>query len=342
MPVFLYAFGRARRDELPFFSKPQRQPCKNPWLTVRWYYTMPDSTAPTARFMRSEARMMDLVLSFAREDQRVRLVGMEGSRLDPDAPEDRFRDYDITYIVTDIGSFIADDAWLDYFGRRIIMQKPEAMSLFPPELGGWFSYLMLFTDGNRLDLKLVPLEELQKYLTSESRLTILLDKDGMLPGPVTPSNRDFVVHPPAAAQFDDCCNEFWWVATYVAKGLCRGEFLYAADHLDSYVRPSLLRMLSWEATACRPPGTVVPGKSYKYLFRYAPADTMRQVELSFRNASIAELWDALFLCLELFRRSSKKTGAMLGYPYPDYDENVSAYLSSLRDEFSTGRAGNSG
>ena len=282
---------------------------------------------------RSETEMTELILAFARNDERVRLVGMEGSRLDPDAPKDPFQDYDITYIVTDMETFKANDAWLDYFGKRIIMQKPEAMSLFPPELGGWFSYLMLFTDGNRIDLKLAPLEELGKYLKSESRLAVLLDKDQRLSSPVTPSNRDFVSHPPTAAYFDDCCNEFWWVATYVAKGLCRNEFLYAADHLNRYVRPGLLRMLAWEATVKLPEKAVIPGKSCKYLFRYLPDGLMQKLESTFRNASTTELWNALFLCLDLFRQSSRTVSETLGYPYPDYDRNVSAYLLCLKERY---------
>ena len=294
---------------------------------------MKDDLMATAQPLRSEAEMMELILAQAQRDERIRLVGMEGSRLDPDAPKDRFQDYDITYIVTDMESFIRDDEWLDSFGDRIIMQKPEVMSLFPPSLGGWFSYLMLFTDDNRIDLKLVPLEQLDTYLASESRLTILLDKDLRLTAPVTPSNRDFVVRSPTSAQFDDCCNEFWWVSTYVAKGLCRNEFLYAADHLNIYVRPSLLRMFSWEAAVRNPQTEVIPGKSYKYLSRYIPSDIMRQLEASFQNASIAELWDALFLCLKLFRFSSKTVSEALAYPYPDYDTNVSDYLLRLRQEF---------
>lgn len=282
--------------------------------------------------MRSEAEMMDLVLAFARQDERVRLVGMEGSRLDPDAPKDRFQDFDITYIVNDMESFKADDAWLVYFGQRLIMQKPEAMALFPPDLGNWFSWLMLFTDGNRIDLTIVPLDELDKYLNFESRLAILLDKDNRLTAPVVPSNRDFIVHPPSAEFFADCCNEFWWVATYVGKGLCRNEFLYAADHLNSIVRPCLLRMLSWEAVVKAPHLEVVPGKSYKYLFRYIPAQTMRQLERTFHNASVDEIWDALYLCMELFRQSAQAVCTTLNYPYPDHDEQVSGYLRRIREQ----------
>ncbi len=296
---------------------------------------MKDVQVVTMQSLRSEAEMMELILAQAQKDERVRLVGMEGSRLDPDAPKDRFQDYDITYLVTNMESFTADDSWLNCFGERIIMQKPEAMSLFPPSLGGWFSYLMLFIDGNRIDLKLIPLRQLDAYLASESRLTILLDKDQRLTAPVTPSNGDFIVHPPSEAHFNDCCNEFWWVATYVAKGLCRDEFLYAAEHLNTCVRPNLLRMLAWEATVRRPQDAVIPGKSYKYLSKYLAPGITQQLEASFRNSSINALWDSLFLCLELFRGSSKRVSESLSYSYPDYDANVSAYLFHLRDEFSS-------
>src|SRR5699024_8646725 len=88
------------------------------------------------------------------------------------------QDYDITYLVTEMDVFIQDEQWLDVFGERIILQKPEAMSLYYPQLGTWFSYLMLFEDGTRIDLTLIPLEELNLYLSSDSLIKILLDKEG--------------------------------------------------------------------------------------------------------------------------------------------------------------------
>ena len=113
--------------------------------------------------MRTEQEMMDAVLGFARRDERIRVVGMEGSRTNIHAPRDEFQDYDISFLVTDMASFQQSDNWLDAFGPRIILQKPEAMELFAPELGNWFSYLMLFRDGAKMDLTLVPLEELPLY-----------------------------------------------------------------------------------------------------------------------------------------------------------------------------------
>ena len=56
--------------------------------------------------MRSEKEMMDLVLSLAEQDERIRIVTLEGSRANINIPKDEFQDYDITYFVSDIEPFI--------------------------------------------------------------------------------------------------------------------------------------------------------------------------------------------------------------------------------------------
>src|SRR5699024_4370382 len=101
--------------------------------------------------MRTQKEMLALILKVAKEDERIRLVGLNGSRTNENAPVDIFQDYDIAYLVTDMQAFIEQRSWLDVFGERIIMQVPEDMSLFSSELGNRYSYLMLFEDGNRID-----------------------------------------------------------------------------------------------------------------------------------------------------------------------------------------------
>src|SRR5699024_10170708 len=106
---------------------------------------------------------MEIILHVAKNDDRIRAVGMNGSRTNPNAPKDIFQDYDIVYAVNDIYSFIHHPEWVDVFGERIIMQTPEDMAIFSAELGKRYSYLILFNDGNRIDLILMPLEELKDY-----------------------------------------------------------------------------------------------------------------------------------------------------------------------------------
>ena len=195
--------------------------------------------------MRSEKEMMDLVLSLAEQDERIRIVTLEGSRANINIPKDEFQDYDITYFVSDIEPFISNDDWLNQFGNIIMMQKPEDMELFPPEEKG-FSYLMLFDDYNKIDLTLLPLEELDNYLKGDKLIKVLIDKDCRIKRDIVPTDIDYHVRKPSAREYDDCCNEFWNVTPYVIKGLCRKEILFAIDHLNQILRFELLRMMSWK------------------------------------------------------------------------------------------------
>jgi aminoglycoside 6-adenylyltransferase len=221
--------------------------------------------------MRNEKEMMDILLNFAKNDQPIRIVTMEGSRLNKNAPQDRFQDFDITYIVTDMESYTANDTWLNVFGKRIIMQKSEGMALFPPTRGNWFSYLMLFEDGNRIDLKLAPINELDTYFKwTDSLVKIVLDKDTICPKIKEASDIAFHVKKPSCELVDDCCNEFWLLSTYVIKGLCRKEYLYAIRHME-FMKEQMLVMISWKV-GIETSFSLSVGKVYKYLDTYVPED----------------------------------------------------------------------
>ena len=273
--------------------------------------------------MRNDQEMLTLFLDFAAADPRIRAVGMEGSRLNPQVVPDEFQDFDLTYFVTDLESFTRDDGWLDRFGERLILQKPEGMELFPPEEPG-FSYLMLFADFNKADLTLRLLSDLPAYLSEDRLRTILLDKDGRVPAPPVPTDADYWVTPPTARSFDDCCNEFWNLSHYVVRGICRGELFYAAAHLEA-MREELFRMLGWEIGLQRGFGFSL-GKRQKFLPRYLDAERMRALEGSCDTGSLARAEAALRTLLSLFRESSRRVAEKLGCPYPDYDGKVSRYL----------------
>ena len=119
--------------------------------------------------MRTEKEIYDLVLNFAFQDERIRIVTLEGSRTNVNIPKDNLQDYDITFFVIDMGEFLKSDDWLSVFGNRIMMQKPEDMELFPPEEKG-FSYIMLFDDGVKIDLTLLPVSMLMCHKVTHKNL----------------------------------------------------------------------------------------------------------------------------------------------------------------------------
>lgn len=275
--------------------------------------------------MRTEKEMMDMILNVAIKDSRVRMVTLEGSRTNVNVKPDEYQDYDISFLVTELDSYLVNEEWLEIFGRRIIMQKPEDMELFEPDLGGWFSYLMLFEDGNRIDLTLVPLEDLDKYLAGDKLMLILLDKDNLVPDPPVPTDIEYHVKRPTVRQFDDCCNEFWWVCTYVVKGLLRKEFLFAADHFYLIVRKELIRMIAWNVGYAENFSRNL-GKNQKELENTLSKEVWEQLISTYAMGSYEELWIAFEKCMQLFRDVSKEVSQKLGIMYPDYDERITKWI----------------
>jgi aminoglycoside 6-adenylyltransferase len=273
--------------------------------------------------------MLDLIVNTAKGDDRVRAVVMSGSRANPHVRRDIFQDFDIAYFVTDIDSFKGDPAWLTRFGEIMILQMPEAMGDPPPVNDGRFAYLMQFTDGNRIDLTLLPVARLREVKT-ESLSLLLLDKDGIIEPLPAPSESDYLLRPPTAKAFFDCCNEFWWVCPYVAKGLWREEIIYAKYMLDRIVREQLMKMLTWHV-GVKTQFLRSPGSHGKHLKRYLEPEFWVMLEKTYSDAGYEKTWDALFMTCDLFRAAANHVAEHLGFDYPHGDdEKVSAHLKHVR------------
>lgn len=279
--------------------------------------------------MRSEQEMLELILETARADERIRAVMMNGSRANPNAPRDIFQDFDIVYLVSDIAPFRHNLEWIQRFGELMILQMPDDMQDPPPSGDGGFTYLMQFADGNRIDLGIYPLHRLDERL-GDSLTVLLLDKDGVV-GPLDPpSERDHVPRPPTPRQFADCCNEFWWVCPYVAKGLWRQEILYARYMLDQVVREQLMTMLTWHI-GVRTGFTLNPGKYGKYFQRYLEPDLWQMLQQTYTGAGYDATWQALFTMGSLFERIAAPVAAHFGFEYPHDDaRRVRAHLEHVR------------
>lgn len=281
--------------------------------------------------MRNEQEMMKTIMDVAEKDERIRVVTLEGSRTNRNIPKDLFQDYDITFLVEEMNAFLSNESWLDQFGERLMMQKPEDMELFTGQ--GWgFSYLMMFADYNKMDLTLVPVEELQEYLSRDKLVQVLLDKDNRIKEEVKPTDEDYHIQKPSSRSFDDCCNEFWHVSGYVVKGLCRKEILFAIDHLNDILRKELLRMISWKV-GLETGFSLSVGKSYKFLDQYVTKELWEALLETYAMDSYAHVWRSLFQCQKLFREISREVADELEYPHPEYDKAMTHYAKDLFEEY---------
>jgi aminoglycoside 6-adenylyltransferase len=293
----------------------------------RWKFNNP---LPMERStMRREQEMLDLILGTARDDERIRAVIMNGSRANPNAPGDIFQDFDIVYLVTDVTPFKEDRNWIKRFGELMILQMPEEMSDPPPKNDGTVVYLMQFTDGNRIDLGIVP-TSMVEAVEQDSLSLLLLDKDGIVRNLAPASEASILPEPPNAKTFGDCCNEFWWLCPYVAKGLWREEIVYARHIMGFFMREQLNRMLTWHI-GVNTGFQRNPGKFGRYFQQYLDPESWEMLMKTYTSARYEDTWEALFTMSKLFRKTAILVAEHFMYEYPfEDDRRVSAHLEHVR------------
>ena len=120
--------------------------------------------------------------------------------------------------------------------------------------------------------------------------------------------------------------------TYVVKGLCRKEILFAIDHLNNIVRMELLRMISWKV-GIEQGYSFSLGKNYKFLERYISPELWKKILATYNMGSYTEMWKSLELCMGIFRMVSKEVAQCLNYLYPDYDKNISNYVIRQKEKY---------
>lgn len=279
--------------------------------------------------MRTKEEMMTLILQIAEKLPEVLAVGMNGSRTNKKAPKDSFQDYDIVYVVNNLEKLVIQQEWLKDFGEVMISQQPEGGELFPPSLGGRYSFLMHFQDGNRIDLILCPLKKVKDWLKEDTLLEILWDPQHILPTVPPASDQQYWVEKPTPQMFLDCCNEFWWVATYVVKGVARKELFYASDHFYENCRREFLRLLSWQV-GFTTDFSVSVGKNYKYLENYLPKETMEKIYALQDLSSLAKISRHLVTLETWFLAESQKIAQKQGWEFLEKEaQQVIAYTKEI-------------
>lgn len=278
--------------------------------------------------MRSEKEMMNLILSTAAQDERIRAVLLNGSRANPNAPRDIFQDYDVIFIVRELQSFIEGHGYPAVFGTPLIVQMPETMR--DPMGDGRFTYLTLYDDGSRIDLQIFPVDRWETIWRRESQTIALLDKDGILPLFPPASDEDYYIKRPTENDFFSCCNNFWWCVQNVAKGIWRGELPFAMEEYHGVVRAELNCMVCW-AIGMRNEFAVSAGKHGKYFKNFLNEEEYRRYAATYSGGADEDFWEALFQACGLFEDLSRQVAKRFSYPYCQADaDNMKAYLRHVR------------
>ncbi|ABR49485.1 adenylyltransferase [Alkaliphilus metalliredigens QYMF] len=280
--------------------------------------------------MRTEKEMMDRILNTAKEDERIRAVVMNGSRVGNPSSKDCFQDYDIVYFVNDFEYFACNHSWIDIFGERIMLEMPSYKDYEVSDYNGRFNYQILFKDGNRIDLTFASIENIDTVIENDRVGITLLDKDGLLQSIVFSGVEVYFVSKPTKRAFENSCNSFWWILQNVAKGIKRRELPYAIKMLN-IARNDLDTVASWYI-GMKHDFKVLTGKMGKYLERYLDENLWNLYKDTFPTGNYEDIWKSLFCACKLYRLLATEIADQFSYCYPyDDDKLMSEYLQHVKN-----------
>lgn len=247
----------------------------------------------------------------AAADEKIRAVLMNGSRVNTKIKPDKYQDYDIVFIVTDINHYTKDHNWIKKFGEIVLLQLPDEMTIGEVDPDG-IGYLMLFADGNRIDLTLFPVEKVMKNQWPDSLTICLLDKDKLFDNLPKADDSDYFVKKPSEKQFHDVCNEFWWCSINIAKALLREEITHAKEIVEVIVRPMLMKMIEWKVGG-ENNFEVSFGKGGKFMSNYVSEEFYQRVLGTYADAEIENNWTTLHVMTALFEDTLRQVAHKLGF-----------------------------
>jgi aminoglycoside 6-adenylyltransferase len=283
-----------------------------------------------------EDRVIEQLVGWAEGQEEVRAMLLTSTRTRPDARLDLFSDYDVILAVTDIHPFYEDRAWLEDFGRVLVVYRDPIKLDHGVER---FAYITQYEDGLKIDFTLWPLEMLPQIIAApqlpdelDVGYAVLMDKDGLTVGLQPPTHRAYILSPPSRDKYETRIEVFFHEATYTAKHLWRDDLMAAKYNLDYAMKANNLRqMLEWRI-AIENDWAFKPGAYGRGLKRHLDPETWKELESTYVGAGESENWEALFRIIDLYRRVAIEVGEHLGYHYPrELDGRTMAYLQKVRD-----------
>lgn len=268
-------------------------------------------------------------------DERVRAALLTSSRADPTRTTDLLSDYDIVLLVNDVATMAQDERWVEAFGTpRLRVRDAENQSGVAVQHD-----MVLYGDGAKIDYTLWP-ATIAVQIRRDGALPadfdggyrVLLDKDDLTLGWPAPTHSAYLTARPTAPEFQSLIEEFWFVATYVAKNLWRGEKLTARVLLDQEVKFFVVwRLFNWHIGFDRD-WSVAPGFFGRGLSHRLDEAIWQRYGATYSGVDAAAIWHDLDETIALFRDVAVTVARDLDYDYPsDLDAEMMGYLTDIRN-----------
>lgn len=192
--------------------------------------------------MSKHKALFDRVMAYAHQDIHIRLVEMNGSRVNPSIKSDDFQDFDIVFYVDNFKDYIKHLSFIDSFGKVLVKQTTDDQEdCVQKDNMTWYIYMVQYDNGTRLDLSIKDIKDI--HLRNDSLSKIVINKDNLdLMSFSDESN--YYVKRPSSRDFYLAVNEFFWVCPYLGKGIARNQNIYVYKH-QIILRDQIEKLLDW-------------------------------------------------------------------------------------------------
>ena len=151
-------------------------------------------------FDHKQSNVIEKLVRWGEAEPLLRAAILTSSRAIPHAHTDRFSDYDVILILTNIDSFFADRSWLDAFGSVLALYRDPLIVERGFERS---AYVTQYDDGLKIDFNLWPVELLRQIVAEpqlprefDAGYQVLIDKDNLTVGLKSPTYRSYISTPP--------------------------------------------------------------------------------------------------------------------------------------------------
>ena len=269
--------------------------------------------------------LLDQILRDLRENDKVEVVLLIGSRARKEQPDDAYADLNLILSVKDPDFFLYTDQWLLKIGNARISFVQDTFCELKERR-------VLFDGGIDVDLVILPEANRVSFLRHPDAVSILqqgyrvlLDKSGSFERGIKRLPEQNISVFPSEQEFLNGVKDFWYHLVWAMKKLQRGELWASIVCLDRNMQQKLL----WIIECCM---HIRKGKEYntwyggRFLDFWVDPDIREDLGRCFSQYSSADMLRALTEITVLFRRLAKEAAQALGFPYPEAEDQYATEL----------------
>jgi aminoglycoside 6-adenylyltransferase len=285
--------------------------------------------------MRNLNEELEKLIEFAKANENIRALVLQGSFVNENAPIDDFSDLDPLFFVKDLSEFIENDEWKNQFGNPISFFHDDGII---QDNHKWYTRLTLYDDGFKMDFGFNSVES-AKFANEMPLYKIYLDKDNIIPKPEVSDERKFYVIKPTESEFLERVNSFFFDTSYVVKALARDEMFFE-KYMEQVLKKKIHKLFEWYI-GVKYDFKVNTGSVGRYFKRYLTPEEWNLLLATYPDANKDNCVKALRASFDLVRYLGTYIAKELGFRYPRKHEEdmlkycndkINTYLSKTSSE----------